>query len=109
MIIERNRISVMNEAVEKLHEIAQEWKSNQASVALEVDWSKMRQLEFQESLRSRNALEARLEGKGCTICQDFDDHVSIVPMVKSVSIDNDNLNSIQGSTSKSVSKQKSKH
>jgi antiviral helicase SKI2 len=91
MIIERNRISVMNEAVEQLNEIAQEWKNNSASVVPEVDWSKMRQLEFQENLRSRNALETRLEGKGCILCQDLEDHVRILSMMLSLVINSQKL------------------
>jgi len=77
----------MNEAVEQLNGIAQEWKDNNASVVPEVDWSKMRQLEFQENLRSRNALESRLEGKGCILCQYLDDHVRILPTMRSLDID----------------------
>jgi antiviral helicase SKI2 len=91
MIIERNRISVMNEAVEQLNEIAQEWKSSNTPVVPEVDWSKMRQLEFQENLRSRNALVTRLEGKACILCQDLDDHVRILPMMLSLAIDSQKL------------------
>jgi len=78
MIIERQRISVMNEVVEQLHDIAQEWTNSPSPAVPEVDWLKMRQLEFQENLRSRNALEKRLEGKGCILCENFDDHVRIL-------------------------------
>ena len=77
MIVERSRISVMSDVVEQLNGIAQEWGSNQAFVVPEVDWSKMRQLEFQENLRSRNALETRLHGKSCILCQEFDEHVRV--------------------------------
>lgn len=76
MIIDRQRISVMNEVVEQLNEIAQEWSNNSILTVPEVDWSKIKQLEFQENLRTRNALEKRLEGKGCVLCEDFRDHYS---------------------------------
>lgn len=75
MVIERQRISVMNEVVEQLNDIAQEWCNDPTPTVPEVDWSKMKQLEFQENLRSRNSLEKRLEGKGCILCKEFQDHV----------------------------------
>ncbi|CAG7851695.1 DExH-box ATP-dependent RNA helicase DExH11 {ECO:0000305}; AltName: Full=AtHELPS {ECO:0000303/PubMed:21535471}; AltName: Full=Protein SKI2 homolog {ECO:0000303/PubMed:22511887}; Short=AtSKI2 {ECO:0000303/PubMed:22511887} [Serendipita indica DSM 11827] len=74
MILERQRISVMREIVEQLQEIATEWHNASPPRIPEVEWSKMRQLEFQENLRSREALEKRLEGKGCTLCEHFNEH-----------------------------------
>ena len=65
----------MCEVVEQLQEIAMEWHTASPSQIPEVEWSKMRQLEFQENLRSREALEKRLEGKGCTLCEHFSEHV----------------------------------
>jgi antiviral helicase SKI2 len=77
MILERQRISVMNDVVQQLDDVLQDWKKSQLQTIPEVDWSKIRQLEFQENLRTRRALEARLEGKACVSCDKFDEHVCI--------------------------------
>ena len=80
MIIEKQRISFMNEAVSLLRGILDEWTQREARIdehgeIPEVDWGRMRQLEFQEALRSRVAIAKRLEGKGCVLCQQFEEHV----------------------------------
>ncbi|KAG8788155.1 hypothetical protein FRC15_005856 [Serendipita sp. 397] len=73
-ILDRQKISVMNELVEQLYEIAAEWNQGPTSQVPEIDWSKIRQFDFQEGLKSISALEQRLEGKGCLLCEQFDDH-----------------------------------
>jgi antiviral helicase SKI2 len=80
MIIERQRISFMNDAVSLLRGILDEWTQQDARIDQngeipEVDWGRMRQLEFQEALRSHKALAKRLEGKGCVLCEQFEEHV----------------------------------
>lgn len=75
MIIERQRISVMNDIVTQLNDIVSEWQTTRPAQFPEVEWSKMRQLEFQESLRSRDTLAMRLDGKGCVLCEHFEEHV----------------------------------
>lgn len=42
----------------------------------ETDWSRMRILEFQETLRARNEILNSLGTFGCNLCEDFDDHAS---------------------------------
>jgi antiviral helicase SKI2 len=42
----------------------------------EVEWSRMRDLEFQESLRQRTSYLDRLSKLGCQLCENFEDHVS---------------------------------
>jgi antiviral helicase SKI2 len=80
MIIDKQRISFMNEAVSLLRGILDEWTRREARVdgdaeIPEVDWGRMRQLEFQEALRSREAIGKRLVGKGCVLCEQFEEHV----------------------------------
>lgn len=76
MILERQRKSVMEEVVEQLHAVVTEWQATMPPQLFpEVEWSKMRQLEFQESLRSRDALAVRLQGKSCVSCEHFKEHV----------------------------------
>lgn len=42
----------------------------------EVDWSRMRDIHFQEELRGRASLVDRLNKMGCQLCPDFEEHVS---------------------------------
>lgn len=42
----------------------------------EVEWTRMRQLEFQEALKARNKLAERLKLMSCQLCADFAEHVS---------------------------------
>ncbi|KAJ9111455.1 hypothetical protein QFC19_001224 [Naganishia cerealis] len=44
----------------------------------EVEWTRMRQLEFQEALKSRNTLANRLSSMSCKLCADFADHYEIL-------------------------------
>jgi len=90
MIIEKQRISFMNEAISLLRGILDEWTRREARIdengeMPEVDWGRMRQLEFQEALRSREAIAKRLEGKSCALCEQFEQHVrplmSLLPLM----------------------------
>jgi antiviral helicase SKI2 len=73
-IVDRHLIAPMNEAIAILSDMASEWTS--IGNVPEVEWSKMRSLEFQETLRSRNHLIQKLSTVACTKCADFKDHVS---------------------------------
>jgi hypothetical protein len=42
----------------------------------EVEWTRLRALEFQDLLRQRGVLRDRLVKMGCQLCPDFEDHVS---------------------------------
>ena len=64
----------MNEVVAQLYEVVLDWKA--ANAIPEVAWGKMRMLEFQENLNTRNSLVSQLDGKGCILCEHFDEHVS---------------------------------
>ncbi|KAF9556418.1 antiviral helicase [Agrocybe pediades] len=75
-IVDRHRISRMREAVTSLSVIVEEW-SEVGSIP-EVDWSRMRSLEFQEILRSRDSLAKNLEGSQCVQCPEFENHYRII-------------------------------
>ncbi|KII94033.1 hypothetical protein PLICRDRAFT_171718 [Plicaturopsis crispa FD-325 SS-3] len=75
-IVQQHRISYMREAIGSLNDLTKEWATSETIP--EVDWSKMRSLDFQEILRTRNALAKRLEGHACTLCGDFDHHYSLI-------------------------------
>ena len=64
----------MQDAIKALQPILEEWCST--GVVEEVHWRKMRSLDFQETLRSRDTLAKQLENAACMLCQDFEDHVS---------------------------------
>lgn len=63
----------MREALASLEALVLEWCK--VETIPEVDWARMRSLDFQEALRSRNALVKGLENRACLLCSDFDDHV----------------------------------
>jgi antiviral helicase SKI2 len=64
----------MREALALLQGLVDEWSTSTAIP--EVDWARMRALDFQDTLRSRNSLVKRLEGRACLLCSEFNDHVS---------------------------------
>ncbi|EPT03462.1 hypothetical protein FOMPIDRAFT_1158982 [Fomitopsis schrenkii] len=66
------RIKNMEEAIQALSGVLKQWL--QSDSIPEVDWSRMRSLDFQETLRSRNERAKRLAIAQCTSCPDFDDH-----------------------------------
>ena len=68
------RTRQMTEALEMLKGLVEEWKSQPRLP--EIDWSRMRALEFQDTLQSRNVLAQRLSGRACLQCPDFATHVS---------------------------------
>lgn len=42
----------------------------------EVEWTRLRALEFQEVLRQRTSYLDRIAKLGCQLCENFEDHVS---------------------------------
>lgn len=64
----------MSDLIATLAGLVHEWSA--VETIPEVDWARMRTLEFQEALRSRDALVERLVQKACVMCGDFDEHVS---------------------------------
>ncbi|KAF8963922.1 antiviral helicase [Flammula alnicola] len=75
-IVDRHLISRMREGIAALQSIVQEWMAT--GTVPEVDWSRMRALEFQEILRSRDLLVKGLKDKKCLLCPDFSDHYAVV-------------------------------
>ncbi|KAI0361085.1 antiviral helicase [Trametes cingulata] len=71
-IVDKRRISYMNQAVRSLQAVLGEWL--QAGSVPEVDWSKIRALEFQELLRARNEAVPKLDRFQCISCPSFEDH-----------------------------------
>ena len=71
-IVER-RINQMVEALEMLKRLVEEWKTEPRLP--EIDWSRMRALDFQDTLQSRNSLAQRLTDQVCLQCPDFATHV----------------------------------
>lgn len=69
----------MKQAVSHLDDVVREWIS--VDQIPEVEWSRMRALEFQEALRSRNELAKQLDGKRCLECTQFKDHVSLINLL----------------------------
>ncbi|KAK7465266.1 Antiviral helicase ski2 [Stygiomarasmius scandens] len=75
-ICDRRLISKMNEVISLLETVSEEW-SNSGTIP-EIDWGRMRMLEFQEALAARNELIKRLPGYACLLCENFEDHYSIL-------------------------------
>ncbi|KAH9897909.1 antiviral helicase [Cubamyces lactineus] len=76
LIVVGHRISSMNAAIRLLRDVLGEWL--QAGSIPEVDWGRLKSLEFQELLRARNELVPRLERCACTSCPNFDDHYTFM-------------------------------
>jgi antiviral helicase SKI2 len=72
-------IRPMRTAVELLEEVVQSWIADSKGASErkipEVDWRKMKALEFQETLQSRGELERKNRDRSCLLCPDFDIHV----------------------------------
>ncbi|KAF7307318.1 ATP-dependent RNA helicase [Mycena indigotica] len=75
-IVDRHLISRMREALALLQGLVDEW--NASTVIPEVDWARMRSLEFQETLRARNSRVEKLSGRECLLCGDFERHYATV-------------------------------
>lgn len=72
-ILNRHLISRMNEAIAALRPHVNEWMD--VGVITEVDWSRVRDLEFQDLLRSRDSLAKHLGDKECLKCPEIAEHV----------------------------------
>ncbi|KAF9225395.1 ATP-dependent RNA helicase [Gyrodon lividus] len=71
-IVDSHRKNPILEAMTALETVATDWIA--AGIVSEVDWGRMRTLEFQEALRARNEISKSLQGYGCTLCEHFNDH-----------------------------------
>ncbi|KAH7922845.1 ATP-dependent RNA helicase [Leucogyrophana mollusca] len=75
-IIDDHRKSLILETANSLESLVRDWAST--STLPEVDWSRMRTLDFQETLRARNELVQRRASSSCVLCDDFNNHYLIV-------------------------------
>ena len=66
----------MDDAIKLLSAVLNDWMVMDSIT--EVDWSRIKLLDFQELLRSRNELVKDMQHYSCTVCEDFDEHVSIM-------------------------------
>ncbi|KAF7784214.1 hypothetical protein Agabi119p4_379 [Agaricus bisporus var. burnettii] len=76
-IVERHHISKMNEGITALSTILQDWLANNEPIP-EVDWSKIRALDFQETQRQRDLVRERNIARACLRCPDFSSHYAII-------------------------------
>jgi antiviral helicase SKI2 len=74
-ITERHRISTMKEVVHQLSSLIEEWETNGGDIIPEIDLTKIRTFEFQESLQKREIASKGLHEKACVLCNHFDEHV----------------------------------
>ena len=79
--MERHLIRPMQATIELLEEVVRSWmvdsKGEPSDRKIpEVDWRKMKSLDFQEALRSRGILEERNSNRSCLLCPEFNVHVS---------------------------------
>ncbi len=65
----------MREGVAALASMVSDWSST--GNIPEVEWSKIRSLNFQEVLRSRSAYVQRIRNRSCLLCEKFEEHVGI--------------------------------
>ncbi|KAF8203919.1 antiviral helicase [Pholiota molesta] len=75
-IVDRHLISRMRDGIAGLRSAVDEWV--EAGTIQEVDWSRMRALEFQETFRSRDSLVKILKSTVCQTCPEFSDHYRVV-------------------------------
>lgn len=71
----------MRAAVDLLQEVVRSWLVDSEAGSPdwkmpEVDWGRMKTLEFQETLQYRRVLEQINCSRSCLLCPDFDAHVS---------------------------------
>ncbi|KAL1661387.1 NUC185 domain-containing protein [Schizophyllum commune] len=75
-IVDRHLISRMRDGIAQLGALVEEWSS--AAEIPEIDWSRMRALEFQEILRERTRLVDRSRDSVCLHCPDFGRHYTTI-------------------------------
>jgi len=76
-IVERHRKSKMMDAIKSLSGILQDWLTFRSTIP-EVDWSKIRLLDFQETLQQRNTIVKWNSNRECSQCPDFTPHVRVL-------------------------------
>lgn len=74
-IVDQHKKSLMLEIINSLQILVHKWRT--ARTIPEVNWDRIRTLDFQEALHSRNDVAKRRQGFSCTLCGEFHDHVSL--------------------------------
>lgn len=72
-VLDKNNPEAINSTLSALQETYNSLKSG--DTIPEVEWTRMRQLDFQEALKARNSLAGRLNSMSCQLCADFTEHV----------------------------------
>ncbi|KAG2149531.1 ATP-dependent RNA helicase [Suillus cothurnatus] len=88
-IVDHHRKSLMLEILNSLQILVHNWRT--AGIIPEVNWDRIRTLDFQEALRSRNDLAKRRQGSSCTLCAEFHDHYLILHGQKTLRTNIDKL------------------
>ncbi|KAF8310553.1 ATP-dependent RNA helicase [Clavulina sp. PMI_390] len=73
-MLEIRRISALKNALSQLQELRREW----SGPLPEVEWPKMKSLEFQEALKEHRNLVKKLDGFGCVLDEGFEDKYAVV-------------------------------
>ncbi|KAG2022761.1 translation repressor [Coprinopsis cinerea AmutBmut pab1-1] len=81
-IVDTHLIAKMRDGIAALKELLKEWVPS--GVVPEVDWSRLRAFEFQETLNLRNSSAKRLETFGCRLCGDFAQHFALTHERKAI-------------------------
>ncbi|KAH7107002.1 antiviral helicase [Auriculariales sp. MPI-PUGE-AT-0066] len=71
-IIDKGRVSASNDAAQQLRDVLTEWLTTEELP--EIDWSKLRALDFQDALQARNTATQSLKKMSCQLCSDFESH-----------------------------------
>lgn len=74
-LVDRRKKSQIETVAKELYALSSEMNSQGL---VEVDWSKVRDLDFQETYRSRNRLISRLDAYSCVSCPEFEGHYTLV-------------------------------
>jgi antiviral helicase SKI2 len=74
-IVDKDDHKVQQKVMDNLAILHEELASGELP---EMDWSRMRAIEFQDPLRQRTSLADRLARFGCQLCDEFEEHVSVV-------------------------------
>jgi antiviral helicase SKI2 len=73
-VLDKNNPEAIESTLSALQGMYESLKSGESIP--EVEWTRMRQLDFQEALKARNSLADRLKSMSCQLCADFAEHVS---------------------------------
>ncbi|KAG2156698.1 ATP-dependent RNA helicase, partial [Suillus bovinus] len=88
-IVDHHRKSLMLEIINSLQFFVHKWRAT--GTIPEVNWDRIRTLDFQEALRSRNDLAKRRQDFSCTLCGEFLDHYLILHGQKTLRTNIDKL------------------